>query len=118
MIVNFSYVILDCGLDLSPLQHYLPIPPVMQARFVNILLFTKFSMNKIIIVQWLYVIRARNYRPGFVKASPIRSFSMTENQRFELVFTKTGSINWGTGVVKSDSTVQYGTYSGWKQLYL
>jgi hypothetical protein len=40
MIVNLSYVILDCGLDLSPLQHYLPIPPVMQARFVNVLLFT------------------------------------------------------------------------------
>lgn len=25
-------IMLDCGLDLSPLQHYLPIPPVMQAR--------------------------------------------------------------------------------------
>jgi hypothetical protein len=35
--------------------------------------------------------------PVFVKASPICSFSMTENDCFGLVFTKTGSINSGTG---------------------
>ncbi len=36
--------------------------------------------------------------PVFTKTSPKRSFFMTENERFGLVFTKTGSINSGTGV--------------------
>jgi hypothetical protein len=36
--------------------------------------------------------------PIFAKTSPKRSFSMTENERFGLVFAKTGSINSGTGV--------------------
>jgi hypothetical protein len=36
--------------------------------------------------------------PVFVKTSPKRSFSLIENDRFELVFAKTGSINSGTGV--------------------
>ncbi len=36
--------------------------------------------------------------PVFGKTSPKRSFSMTENERFRLVFTKTGSINSGTGI--------------------
>ncbi len=35
--------------------------------------------------------------PVFAKTSPKRSFCMTENERFGLVFTKTGSINSGTG---------------------
>ncbi len=35
--------------------------------------------------------------PVFTKTSPKRSFCMTENERFGLVFTKTGSINSGTG---------------------
>jgi hypothetical protein len=34
--------------------------------------------------------------PVFGKTSPIRSFYMTENERFGLVFPKTGSINSGT----------------------
>ncbi len=34
--------------------------------------------------------------PVFTKTSPKRSFCMTENERFGLVFTKTGSINSGT----------------------
>ncbi len=33
----------------------------------------------------------------FAKTSPKRSFSMTENERFGLVFANTGSINSGTG---------------------
>ncbi len=33
----------------------------------------------------------------FAKTSPKRSFSMTENERFGLVFGNTGSINSGTG---------------------
>ncbi len=38
--------------------------------------------------------------PVFAKTSPKRSFSMTEKERFELVFfAKTGSINLGTGWV-------------------
>ncbi len=34
--------------------------------------------------------------PVFAKTSPKRSFSMTKNERFGLVFLKTGSINSGT----------------------
>jgi hypothetical protein len=36
--------------------------------------------------------------PVFAKTSPKRSFCMTENERFGLVFGKTGSINSGTGL--------------------
>ncbi len=36
--------------------------------------------------------------PVFAKTSPKRSFSMTENERFGLVFARTGSINSGTAV--------------------
>ncbi len=35
--------------------------------------------------------------PVFAKTSQKRSFCMTENERFGLVFVKTGSINSGTG---------------------
>jgi hypothetical protein len=38
--------------------------------------------------------------PVFTKTSPKRSFCMTENERFGLVFTKTGSINSDTGLLK------------------
>ncbi len=38
--------------------------------------------------------------PVFAKTSPKRSFCMTENERFGLVFVKTGSINSGTGAEK------------------
>ncbi len=34
--------------------------------------------------------------PVYAKTSPKRSFCMTENGRFGLVFAKTGSINSGT----------------------
>ncbi len=37
--------------------------------------------------------------PVFAKTSPKRSFSVIENQRFGLVFAKTGSINSGTGAL-------------------
>jgi hypothetical protein len=36
--------------------------------------------------------------PVFAKTSPKRSFRMTENERFGLVFVKTGSINSGNGL--------------------
>jgi hypothetical protein len=36
--------------------------------------------------------------PVFAKTSPKRSFSVIENECFELVFAKTGSINSGTGL--------------------
>ncbi len=36
--------------------------------------------------------------PVFGKTSPIRSFSVRQNERFGLVFAKTGSINSGTSV--------------------
>jgi hypothetical protein len=39
--------------------------------------------------------------PVFTKTSPKRSFCITENERFGLVFTKTGSVNSGTEVVAS-----------------
>jgi hypothetical protein len=35
--------------------------------------------------------------PVFTKTSPIRSFSVIQNERFGLVFAKTGSIISGTG---------------------
>jgi hypothetical protein len=38
--------------------------------------------------------------PVFAKTSPKRSFCMTENERFGLVFVKTGSINSGTGQIQ------------------
>jgi hypothetical protein len=41
--------------------------------------------------------------PVFAKTSPKRSFSMTENERFGLVFANTGSINSGTAVMSKDS---------------
>ena len=34
--------------------------------------------------------------PVFAKTSPKRSFSVIENERFGMVFAKTGSINSGT----------------------
>jgi hypothetical protein len=36
--------------------------------------------------------------PVFTKTSPKRSFSMSENERFGLVFAKTGSIISGTAI--------------------
>ncbi len=36
--------------------------------------------------------------PVFTKTSPKRSFSVTQNERFGLVFAKTGSIISGTGI--------------------
>jgi hypothetical protein len=46
----------------------------------------------------------------FAKTSPKRSFCMTENERFGLVFVKTGSINSGTGCRDIDcpKTVKFG----------
>ncbi len=38
--------------------------------------------------------------PVFAKTSPKRAFSMTKNERFGLVFTKTGSINSDTGHIR------------------
>jgi hypothetical protein len=41
------------------------------------------------------------YTRVFVKTSPKRSYSVIENERFELVFAKTGSIISGTGETDS-----------------
>ncbi len=38
--------------------------------------------------------------PVFTKTSPKRSFSVIQNERFGLVFVKTGSINSGTAVLR------------------
>ncbi len=48
----------------------------------------------------------------FVKASPKRSYSVIENERFGLVFVKTGSINSGTRVIQS-----IGTYLPYMSLF-
>ncbi len=49
--------------------------------------------------------------PVFAKTSPKRSFCMTENERFGLVFVKTGSINsdggGGSIVRKTADTALY-----------
>ncbi len=44
--------------------------------------------------------------PVFAKTSPERSFCMTENERFGLVFVKTGSINSGTGHMQTNTQVK------------
>jgi hypothetical protein len=41
--------------------------------------------------------------PVFAKTNPKRSFCMTENERFGLVFAKTGSINSGTALCVSEA---------------
>ncbi len=41
--------------------------------------------------------------PVFAKTSPKRSFVMTENERFGLVFVKTGSINSDKGYLDEES---------------
>ena len=41
--------------------------------------------------------------PVFAKTSPKRSFCMSENERFGLVFVKTGSVNSDTGVNRVSS---------------
>ncbi len=52
--------------------------------------------------------------PVFTKTSPKRSFCMTENERFGLVFTKKGSINSGTALLRrgSDFMAILGLYLG------
>ncbi len=59
--------------------------------------------------------------PVFPKTSPKRSFSVIQNERFGLVFAKTGSIISGTVVWfyrglchKSQTSVVLGNYSRWK----
>ncbi len=47
--------------------------------------------------------------PVFGKTSPIRSFCMTENECFGLVFPKTGSINSGTALSVASSGRGKGT---------
>jgi hypothetical protein len=46
--------------------------------------------------------------PVFAKTGPTRSFSITENERFELAFEKTGTINLGNGVGQLISTLTEG----------
>jgi hypothetical protein len=47
--------------------------------------------------------------PVLAKTSPKRSFSMTENEHFGLVFAKTGSIHSGT-VLTGRSRMANGTW--------
>ncbi len=58
--------------------------------------------------------------PVFAKTSPKRSFSVIENERFGVVFAKTGAINSGTGgairtAVVAPSRKQ--TDGGWRHLF-
>ncbi len=46
--------------------------------------------------------------PVFAKTSPKRSFLVIENERYRLVFAKTGSIN--SGVVLSISIIGFSSY--------
>jgi hypothetical protein len=50
--------------------------------------------------------------PVFTKTSPKRSFSISENERFGLVFVKIGSIISGTGVLPPSSTLNRLTEEG------
>jgi hypothetical protein len=51
--------------------------------------------------------------PVLAKTRPKRSFSMTENERFGLVFANTGSINSGTGSWQTFGAPGY-TFGGWQ----
>ncbi len=46
--------------------------------------------------------------PVFVKTSPKRSFSVIQNERFGLVFVKTGSIISGTDLGSKNSNTEMG----------
>jgi hypothetical protein len=53
--------------------------------------------------------------PVFTRTEQKRSFSVIENERFGLVFTKTGSINSGTGINDTDGKFAAGVnYTGVK----
>ncbi len=60
--------------------------------------------------------------PVLVKTSPKRSFSMTEKERFGIVFVKTRSINSGTGLSRKPHSQSDYTYrsplviTNWEQL--
>jgi hypothetical protein len=54
--------------------------------------------------------------PVFAKTSPKRSFSMTENERFGLVFAKTGSINSGIEFLFDFLGDLKGTKASWEGL--
>jgi hypothetical protein len=43
--------------------------------------------------------------PVFTKTSQNARFLLSENERFGLVFVKTGSINSGTGLVRSQDHI-------------
>ncbi len=45
--------------------------------------------------------------PVFTKTSPKRSFSVIQNERFGLVFAKTGFIISGTGLLSQPQSVDY-----------
>ncbi len=49
--------------------------------------------------------------PVFAKTSQNARFLLSENERFGLVFVKTGSINSGTGKKKVEEIVEYGETS-------
>ncbi len=48
--------------------------------------------------KWFHWSLPKFIDPVFMKTSPKRPFSLIENERFGLVFRKTGSINSGTGM--------------------
>ncbi len=54
----------------------------------------------------------------FAKTSPKRTVSITENERFGLVFVKNGSINSGTGRVASKFVyTKEGVNSGYPRVF-
>ncbi len=48
--------------------------------------------------------------PVFAKTSQNARFLLSENERFGLVFVKTGSINSGTGVIRTMNKSFIGIY--------
>ncbi len=53
--------------------------------------------------------------PVLAKTSQNARFLLSENERFGLVFVKTGSINSGTGLLKRSTNTGSGSDSGTEQ---
>jgi hypothetical protein len=63
--------------------------------------------------RWLFqihIVQCPNLDPVLAKSSPKRSFSVIQNERFGLIFAKTGSIISGTG--QEDELVKFQIFAG------
>ncbi len=64
---------------------------------------------------WVHIPVPELINPVLAKTSPKRSCSMAENERFGLVFAKTGSINSGTGALLVSQDRRHLFVTPWKR---